>query len=93
MKVEANGRVLLPADVRRQLGVGPGDTLLAQVDEGGLRVWTPEIALQRARAMVSEFLPADRSLVDDLYAQRRADTARSDEKFGLTARKKRRGAR
>ena len=33
VKLEANGRVLLPADVRRKLGIQPGDTLLLDVDD------------------------------------------------------------
>lgn len=88
LKLEVNGRVLLPAEVRRQLGVTAGDTLLAESDENGLRIWTADIALRRAQSLVSELVSKDRSLVDELFAERRAEAKRFDEKFGLTPKPK-----
>jgi AbrB family looped-hinge helix DNA binding protein len=93
LKVEANGRVLLPAEVRRQLGVSAGDTLLAAIDADGLRIWTQAIALHQAQSLVSEFVPGNASLVDDLLATRREDARRSDDKLGAAARPKGRGRR
>jgi bifunctional DNA-binding transcriptional regulator/antitoxin component of YhaV-PrlF toxin-antitoxin module len=91
LKLESNGRVLLPADVRRQLGVSAGDTLLAALDADGLRIWTQAIALRQAQSFVSEFVPGNVSLVDELLAGRREDAKTSDEKLGIVPRPKGRG--
>ncbi|MND00530.1 hypothetical protein D3C83_191820 [compost metagenome] len=56
---------------------------MAEADEKGLRLWTQEIALRQAQAVVAEAVPKDVSLVDALLAERRAETARFDEKYGL----------
>ena len=53
VKVEANGRILIPADVRRQLGVQPGDVLLLGVGDDGVRLWTRAMAARDLQALVS----------------------------------------
>ena len=51
VKLEANGRILLPADVRRQLGVRPGDVLLLDVCDDGVRLWTRAMAARELQAL------------------------------------------
>ena len=69
VKLEANGRVLLPADVRRKLGIQPGDTLLLDVNDGGILLWTREMAARGLKDLVSRSVPAETSLVE-LHAKR-----------------------
>ena len=78
VKLEANGRVLLPADVRRKLGIQPGDTLLLDVNDGGILLWTREMAARGLKDLVSRSVPAETSLVDELSRMRRADEAALD---------------
>lgn len=53
VKVEANGRILIPANVRRQLGVQPGDVLLLGVSHDGVRLWTRAMAARDLQALVA----------------------------------------
>ena len=76
VKLEANGRVLLPAEVRRQLGVSPGDTLLLDVDESGIHLWTQAMAIRALQEAVAAQVPAGVSLVDELLQMRRVEAAR-----------------
>jgi AbrB family looped-hinge helix DNA binding protein len=78
VKVETNGRVLLPADVRRKLGVQPGDTLLLDVTDDGILLWTREMAARGLRDLVSRSVPAKTSLVDELSRMRRVEEATLD---------------
>ena len=78
VKLESNGRVLLPAEVRRALGVQPGDTLLLDVGEEGILLWTRDMAGRGLQALVSRSVPAGASLVDELSMMRRADDATLD---------------
>lgn len=75
-KIGPGGRVVIPADVRQALGVVEGDTLLATLVDGELRLQSPRLALRRAQAMVRAAIPAGVSLVDDLLAERRREVER-----------------
>jgi bifunctional DNA-binding transcriptional regulator/antitoxin component of YhaV-PrlF toxin-antitoxin module len=71
----ADGRVLVPVELRRELGVQAGEPLVARVDDGRLVIERRTDAvsgLQRRFAGV----PAGVSLVDELLADRRGDRER-----------------
>jgi len=73
--VDANGRIVLPAPVRRQLGVGPGDDVVLRLDAKGVRVTSRAAAIAEAQALVKRHVKSPESLVDDLLSWRR-DEAR-----------------
>ena len=75
-RVERNGRILIPAALRRQLGLVPGKDVTLEARDGILTVTTPEAALAGLRALASGRVPKGVSLVDDLLAYRRADRKR-----------------
>ena len=73
-RVDANGRIVLPAAVRRQLGVGPGDGVIIRTDADGVRVLAAAEAVREAQALVRSHVRGKGSLVDDLLAWRRAES-------------------
>ena len=75
-KFAENGRLLVPAQLRKELGVGPGDEVFMAVVDGALHVWSQKQAIARAQARVRELTSGKRSLVDELLAERRAEAAR-----------------
>ncbi len=82
LKVGPGGRVLIPADMRAALGVTEGDTLLATLEQGELRLLSVRTAIKRAQRLVRDVVPASVSLVDDLLAERRRDFEAEERKFG-----------
>jgi AbrB family looped-hinge helix DNA binding protein len=64
------GRLVIPATLRRLLGFEAGDTLVAREEAGRLVLEKPEMIKQRLKARFAK-VPADRSLVDELIAERR----------------------
>jgi AbrB family transcriptional regulator, stage V sporulation protein T len=73
-KVDQNGRVLLPAEVRRALGLRQGSELLVTLEDGGrLVLSTPTGAWARLQALY-DGPPA--VVVDELLAERRAEAHR-----------------
>lgn len=69
------GRVVIPAAVRRRLGVAPGDELIVSVDDDRLVLEPRAAAAERVRGMLRD-LAGDVSLVDALMAERREEARR-----------------
>lgn len=67
---------MIPAAYRRALGVVPGDELIVILEDGELRVLTPEQAVRRAQAMVRRYVPEGTPLVQELLTDRREECAR-----------------
>lgn len=72
-RIDANGRIVLPAAIRHQLGVGPGDEVVLRVEKEGVRVTSMAAAVKEAQAIVRRHARGGRSAVDDLLAWRRAE--------------------
>ena len=75
-KVDRHGRVVIPAEYRRALGLREGDAVVIQLDDGALRILTRAQAIRRAQEIVAKYVSPERSLVDELIAERRAEAAR-----------------
>lgn len=74
-RIVSGGRLQIPADVRKELGLADGDDVCLEVIDGELRVRSLKAALARVRAMVREHVPDGVSLVDELMSDRRAAAA------------------
>jgi AbrB family looped-hinge helix DNA binding protein len=75
-RLNANGRVVIPAAMRRALDLRPGDDLILRIEDGELRLSTRRQALARARRMIREVIPSDEDLTQSLIDDRRAEAAR-----------------
>ncbi|MEH2358570.1 AbrB/MazE/SpoVT family DNA-binding domain-containing protein [Nostoc sp.] len=71
------GRLVIPAALRRSLGFEAGDALIARQEEGRLVLEKAETIKLRLKARFSQ-VPKDRSLVDELIAERREEAKRED---------------
>lgn len=75
-KIAEGGRVVIPAEYRRKLGMEPGQEVIIRLEEGELRILTRTEAVRRAQALVRQHVNRDRSLVDELITERRAEAIR-----------------
>jgi antitoxin PrlF len=75
-KLVSGGRLQVPADIRRALGLSDGDPVTMEVVDGELRVRPLRETLARIRARLRPYLPAGVSLADELIADRRAEADR-----------------
>ena len=67
------GRLVLPAALRRRLGLHPGDRLIVTDDaEGGLRILSAREQARRLYGIYQSVAPG-RSLAEELIAERREE--------------------
>ena len=71
-KLVSGGRIQVPADIRRALGLSDGDAVIMEVVGGELRVRPYREVLARVRENLRRYVPEGVSLADELIAERRA---------------------
>ncbi len=77
MRVNENGRVVIPASFRERLGIRVGDDLVLRMEGDELRITTLKRNIERAQRLVRKHVKPGTSLVDELIAERRG-TARNE---------------
>jgi bifunctional DNA-binding transcriptional regulator/antitoxin component of YhaV-PrlF toxin-antitoxin module len=77
----ANGSILIPAEIRKETGFAPGDTLLTEVEGGVLRVAGFDARLARIQDELVQLAGPDRILSEELIAERREEARREEEKI------------
>jgi AbrB family looped-hinge helix DNA binding protein len=72
VRINGKGALVIPATLRRALGIEPGDRLLMRIQDGELRVTTLRQRVAKAQQILRKYVPRSVSLVDELIAERRA---------------------
>ena len=75
-KIYGGGKMALPADVRRALGIKDGDRVNLNIADGRLNIRTMEQVIEDTQAYFKSVIPEGVSLVDELLAERRAEAVR-----------------
>ena len=78
LRIAANGRLVVPADMRSAMLIDDSGHLTARVVQGELRVLAPLAAVRKLQRMTQDAVPAGVSLVDELIAERRAEEQDED---------------
>jgi AbrB family looped-hinge helix DNA binding protein len=69
-RVTEGGRLVIPADFRRQLGLQPGTEVILDIADGDLRIRSLGRAIARAQSLVRRHVPQGASLTDELIRER-----------------------
>jgi antitoxin PrlF len=72
-KVSGEGRVVLPAELRKEFGIKDGEEVMFSRTEYGIQITTLDQAIRQAQEMVRRYIPKGVSLVDELHQARRQD--------------------
>jgi AbrB family looped-hinge helix DNA binding protein len=75
-KLGQSGRVVIPMEYRRRLGLKSGDEIIMHLDETGLHIYTPAQAVAREQDLVRRYIPEGRSLAGELISERREEAIR-----------------
>ncbi len=71
LRVNENGRVVIPAAFRKALGINAGDEVVLRMEDDELRITTLKRRIERAQRLVRKHVKPGTSLVDELIAERR----------------------
>lgn len=71
LTIAANGRVVIPVNMRAKLGLQGGGKLVARLVDGAIILEPLDAAIRRAQAMVARYIPQGSGLVEELIAERR----------------------
>jgi AbrB family looped-hinge helix DNA binding protein len=78
-RLNENGRIVIPAAIRRQMGLTTGDTLHFSIDGDVLKVESHRARIHRIQESMRHLIPPDRCLSDELIADRREENRREME--------------
>ena len=71
-KLVSGGRLQVPVEFRRQMGIRDGDTVIMELVDDELRVRRFSNALARVQDRLKPYVPAGVVLSEELIAERRA---------------------
>ncbi len=72
-KLAEGGRIVIAAEYRQALGLHVGDEVILRLEDGEVRIFTRYQAIRRAQELVRRYIPEERSLADELIAERRLE--------------------
>ena len=75
VRLGKGGRLVIPAEYRKTLGLREGDEVVVQLSGEELRVFAVRRAVRYAQGLVRQYVAADRSLAEELIRERRQEAA------------------
>jgi len=73
VKISDGGRVVIPVEYRKQLGMEIGDELIIRLEGDTLRLMTKSASIRNAQKLIRSFVQEGRVLSQELIAERRRD--------------------
>jgi AbrB family looped-hinge helix DNA binding protein len=81
-KINQNGRIVIPAALRQQMGIKAGESVLMEVEDGVLRMESHRARIRRIQEEFRKHLPikpGEMLMSDQLIAERREEARREME--------------
>lgn len=79
--ISNGGRVVIPIEFRKILGLGEGDMVTVSMDAFGIRISTPRLALRKLQSLALKKIPKGKRISDELIADRRKEARREQKKI------------
>ena len=73
--IAEGGRIVIPADYRRALGLKVGDEIILRMADGEVHILTRRQAIKKTQALVRKHVSEQKSLVRELIRERRGEAA------------------
>ncbi len=73
VRIYRGGRLVIPANFRKALGIENGDEIVLHLEEDSIRLISLQEAVHQAQNRVKKYVPSTISLSDELIAERREE--------------------
>jgi AbrB family looped-hinge helix DNA binding protein len=80
-RLSPNGRVLIPAAIRAEMGFEPGESLFMDVEDGVLRIESFRARIRRIQQEFAQYVKPGVLASDELIAERREEARREEEEM------------
>lgn len=75
-RIASGGRIVIPAEFRKELGAQVGDEVILRMHDGEVHIMTRLQAIRKAQALVRNAVPRGRLLSQELLQDRRKEAKR-----------------
>jgi len=75
-KVDQQGRVVIPADIRAEMGIEPGKPIAFVIEDDRLGLMTVHQGIKRAQKIAKRYTKGRTGIVDEFLAERRKEAER-----------------
>lgn len=76
VEIARDGRLVIPSDMRRELGLEDGGKVIVELKDGSIVIDTVSSRIRRLQALVRRFDKGSGSVVDEFIAEKKAEAAR-----------------
>ncbi len=80
-RLNENGRIVIPADARKSMGLQAGDAVVMTLEDGVLRIESQQVKIRRIQDELKKFAKPDKRASDELVAGRREEATREMEEW------------
>lgn len=80
-RINQNGRIVVPAVIRKAMGLKLGDTIVMSLEDGILRIEPQFAKIRRVQAEFQQFANPESLASDELIAERREEARRETEEW------------
>ncbi len=74
-----SGRIVLPASIRKEFGMAPGERLTVIADDGEIRIFSRKMILNRVRARIMKKRGTLKGILDEFLDERHEEARREAE--------------
>jgi AbrB family looped-hinge helix DNA binding protein len=81
-RINENGRIVIPAEIRARMNLKPGDTVLMKLEEDGvLRIESHMARIRKIQDELKKYVKPGALMSDELIADRREEARREMEEW------------
>lgn len=80
-RINENGRIVIPADIRKEMGLNPGDAVVMVLESGVLKIESHQARVRQVQESLSKLIPAGRRLSAELGETRQKEVRQEMEEW------------
>lgn len=80
-RINENGRIVIPAEIRREMGLNQGDAVVMTLEHGVLKIESHQVRVRQVQESLSKLIPPNRQLSGDLAQTREREVRQEMEEW------------